>query len=674
VWRARLDVAVREQQALLAKLRRIERQRADLIAEALDLAAANPRGAELADRIERLVEGLLALDLRPPDVRLSDGSSPDDWMTDPPTEAIDVVLLADADITRVEWVLALLASRTPRLATVHVVEAAGGASVAELGAIIGEDPARFVIPGMEATRAGGPLGVAAALSLGASPFVAVLSARVTVANGWSDALAARLDADPRLGAVVPLVHGGSSATAIELPPADRLGTEGAALVAALTAGRELDEVDSADAPCVVLRRAALAAAGPGAGTPERPLAEVASALHHDGWRVAAAPEVLVTLETPEGDGGHSGRLGRSPLPPWRSRPMDLAEEVASLPAALAAAIGRLHEPIEAAYVVSASGGAGWQAAAIEVAGLRACGVPARVIVIGTPSSRRLPAEDAQVVERTGLAEALAGAEVVVAGDPATADVVGRVAERLDLPHAVLVHGVVARDLPPGMTLLAGSTAIWDRLEGLRDRAIALPPVFDDSLFRPLSDDAGDVQARISIVGTLRPSTADRMLRCLDQISARLGDACVISTIGRRTDVLLDAGLVEGPWQERHLGSAKGLDLARAFNRADIFLEMETQDLSGRTSLAAMACGAVAILPRDLISLELSSGGRDAVLVGQEEPEAWSEAVCAVAENWTRLRALRARSLEVARSHGLVAAGASRYQALRTFVRRPVRSG
>ena len=127
-----LEVLRAERDALRARLRDLEARRADLVSEALELAATQPRGPELSARIEHLVEALVELDLRAPvpEPVPADGEGPE-AADDAPPAPVDAIVLADGPVPQLRRCLDALITRTPALGAVHLIERQGGPSVAE---------------------------------------------------------------------------------------------------------------------------------------------------------------------------------------------------------------------------------------------------------------------------------------------------------------------------------------------------------------------------------------------------------------------------------------------------------------------------------------------------------------------------------------------------------------
>jgi hypothetical protein len=222
-------------------------------------------------------------------------------------------------------------------------------------------------------------------------------------------------------------------------------------------------------------------------------------------------------------------------------------------------------------------------------------------------------------------------------------------------------------IPDEMRVLVSPAAMMRSLGELRSRAIALPMALDDTVFRPTADVA-DRETKMSVLAVLRPGPGLReTVDGLERLRAVLGESGQVRTIGHGSvDALLAAGAPEGPWQAEHHAQARGGSLARLLGTSDIFVDPQPRDLTGRTMLSAMACGAVPVVAASPAAIELSSGGRDAVLVAPGSGEAWTDVVERLAVDWPRLRELRARSIDVGRRHGLASAGASRFAAFRTL--------
>jgi len=620
-----------ERDALEAHLKALERRRAEIVSEALRLAADNPRGRELGARVERLVDDLISLDLRPAPT----APAPDAQPVGPAPAAAPMaaVIVVEGDGPQTRRALLQLAGRTPRLAGVHVVGAAPGAPLDGLREVVGALDGWHLLTGPETTRGGGSLALTAALERSQTEHVALISSRCLVSGGWHDELAAVLDAGEGLAAAVPVTGAGAGPTALALPHDHQLDADGTALLLAYTAVTPPPAGADVRSRCWLLRRSALdavreAAAGAPAGAV---LDGLAGTLIRAGLHFAIAPRAYVELLAEPGDPSSAP----APAPfagAWLRAAEDLAIRVASEPAALGAAIGRTAAPAPVLYLAPEHGPDRAEAER-DVRGLMACGLPARVVTAREP------------LEEVLAREARGGDEVIVAAGPGVSSALGAAGARA---VCLLRSPDAGAAVPAEARVIAVPAATWAGLGPGRDRAVAVSPVIDDALFRVLPDEAAQTAA-IGVLVCTGAEPGEAPAHAVAALSGALGERGWV-----RTEVV-DA--VDGP------------ALARVLNTADLVVDL-TGGAGCELALAAMACGAVPVVAEGGPAEEAVAGAGLLIAPDALAGEGWPPAVLELAGDWPRLQAARVLGLAGARRHGLAAAGASRYAALRRLAPRP----
>lgn len=291
-------------------------------------------------------------------------------------------------------------------------------------------------------------------------------------------------------------------------------------------------------------------------------------------------------------------------------------------------------------------------------------------------------------------EAVAGADVVVATEYPSVDLLARLARERpatlcayyvqDYEPLFAVQGSSRADRAllsyravPNLLLFAKTEWLCGLVHALHGVRVAkVAPSLDRRLFHP----GGRREARgaVHIAAMIRPRTPRRRpaatLRALVGIREALGDEVRISTFGcehesftRLVGGLADTGPDEGlggdfadgleGFAERHLGLLSRREVAELMRRCDVFIDASAYQAFGRTGLEAMACGAVPLLP-DLGGVHEYAHERNAVILDGGGPRELTAAAVALARDPARLQLLREAGIREARRFSIARAARS----------------
>ena len=672
-----LDALRSECDQLRARLVSLEARRADLVAHVLEVAASQPKGEALVRRLETLVDELVSLDLRCPRPIQPPATAEVPRPVaagEAATVELDAVVFADGSLLDLRRCLQALKSRTPELRSVQLVALGDGPTVTKLGELVAERDCWAVAPEGEHGIADVDT-LVAAVSAGSAPYVALLSSRVIATHGWSSRLRAVLDRDDALAAAIPLSDAGDAPGAIRLPPRPRFGPDGIALLVEHARVDPPGPPDSLAVPCCVLRRAAAADLIPrvARGTVEAILEGYGDQIRAGGGQLGFAVGAYVhvepraTVPDPPRRGRQAEaapRAGSQRSPAWSSAATDLIRECGEVPELIGDVLAKAGGVTRVAYVAGAAGGHGAANAAMEVSSLRLCGIEVELLLLGDEPATPWP--DARYVGPDGLASALEYVDVAIVAGSDVVQEVSAAAQRAGTPCAYLVTEYDG-SVPDGLPLLTVSTAVWERLGPERRRAIPMAPMFNDRAFRPLPDQ-GSSEARFTVLARLRPATAASTLEALEEVRRTLGDRSQVLTLGPPTDALIARGCAPGAWEASHHVPPGGSALARLLNSVDVYVDVTSEDLTGRDVLAAMACGAVAIIGAQSAGTEISRGGRSAVAIPDAAPSDATVAQAAVdlATDWPCFRRLRHQAMSTSAQHGLLGGAAGRLMTIRSM--------
>jgi GT2 family glycosyltransferase len=367
------------------------------------------------------------------------------------------------------------------------------------------------------------------------------------------------------------------------------------------------------------------------------------------------------------------------LEPVRSA---LAELCAS-PRALAPL---LEEPLTVVFLLPglAHGGSGGAHSIYQEArGLRALGVPARIMLPEWDRARAAAVyEDAEELFQTfaseeQLAELTADADVISATHHRSVALLAAIrARRSDFLAAYYVQdyepfftvpyiaqeAVASYTAVPEMLLFAKShwlCAVVAERHGLY--VARVEPSLDREVFAPAG---ARPQEPLRVTAMLRPRTARRQpaatAAVLEGLLERLGERVRVNTFGCYADELRELLPDAHAIHERHLGMLSRREVAAQLRATDVFLDMSVYQAFGRTALEAMACGATAVVPAVGGVWEFVRHGHNALAVDTLEPGEALRALTTLAADRALLGRLREHALQTAEGYSVERAALSEY--------------
>jgi GT2 family glycosyltransferase/glycosyltransferase involved in cell wall biosynthesis len=369
---------------------------------------------------------------------------------------------------------------------------------------------------------------------------------------------------------------------------------------------------------------------------------------------------------------------------------DAVGEAISSHEALAAGLDAAHEdPLAVAFILpgfSAGGSGGAHSVYQEVLGLRALGVPARILIPDGASKRASAAyEDAAEVFETfadpdELAAKTADADVISATHYKSVAMLADLRRRRedflpayyvqdyepfftapgsdDYEEAIASYEAVADCL-----LFAKSHWLCNIVGDRHGRHVAkVEPSIDEALFRPDLDRLRDASP-LRIVAMVRPRTPRRQpsatLAALEALQRRFGGRVELVTFGCSDEEM--AALTDSlALREGHQGLLTRQQVARLLRRSDVFLDMSMYQAFGRTALEAMACGATAVVPRLGGVWDFVVDGVNALAVDTSSVHHAVEALSSLVGDRDRVRSLQAAALEAAARYSIGRAALSEY--------------
>ncbi|HEY7961911.1 MAG TPA: glycosyltransferase [Solirubrobacteraceae bacterium] len=259
----------------------------------------------------------------------------------------------------------------------------------------------------------------------------------------------------------------------------------------------------------------------------------------------------------------------------------------------------------------------------------------------------------------GLLEAVAGADVVVATEYPSVDLLGRLArERPEVVCAYYVQDYEPLFAAPessradrallsyravdGLLLFAKTRWLCDLVGAVHGVAVVkVQPSLDTDLFHARGRKESERTLRVAAM--IRPRTPRRRpaatLQALAEIAQALGEGVEIATFGCAPESYagLRAPAMPGVG---HLGLLSRAEVARLMRHCDVFVDASAYQAFGRTGLEAMACGAVPLLPALGGVHEYAVEDGNAVILDDGSPQAIAAAVIALARDRRRLGRLR----------------------------------
>ena len=215
---------------------------------------------------------------------------------------------------------------------------------------------------------------------------------------------------------------------------------------------------------------------------------------------------------------------------------------------------------------------------------------------------------------------------------------------------------------PGQLLFAKTHWLRNVVTALHGVSVAkVRPSLDRELFHAQGREEEEGVVRVAAM--VRPRTPRRRpaatLQALATIRTQLGEAVRTVTFGCDADAYAavvgelgpDAAGELGAGDE-HVGLLRREQVAELMRRCDIFIDASAYQAFGRSGLEAMACGAVPLLPALGGVSEYAEQGRNAVIFGDDRPEAIAEAVLALAGDRARLLRLREGGLATVRDFSI----------------------
>jgi GT2 family glycosyltransferase len=173
--------------------------------------------------------------------------------------------------------------------------------------------------------------------------------------------------------------------------------------------------------------------------------------------------------------------------------------------------------------------------------------------------------------------------------------------------------------------------------------VAVGPSVDVDQFRPRTQYVVDANAKVRIAAMLRPSSPRRnasgTVHVLLKLQKRFGRALEIVTFGSESHgpPLPDESV---GLDFRDFGHLSPDRTAALLETADIFLDMSSYQAMGLTAMEAMACGAVAVVPRSGGATSFATHDRNALVMDTTDLGAVVEAVSGLVADYERRRSLQ----------------------------------
>ncbi|MFI5009033.1 MAG: glycosyltransferase family 4 protein [Solirubrobacterales bacterium] len=281
----------------------------------------------------------------------------------------------------------------------------------------------------------------------------------------------------------------------------------------------------------------------------------------------------------------------------------------------------------------------------------------------------------------GVLEAVADAEVVVATEYPSVDLLARLArERPRIVCAYYVQDYEPLFAAPGssrsdrallsyraipkLLLFAKTDWLCQLVSALHGVPVAkVAPSLDRQLFHP--GGRRESPGPVHIAAMIRPRTPRRRpaatLQALAAIAKEMGADVRISTFGCDEDSFFQLA-DEAPGS--HLGLLSRMEVSQLMRRCDVFIDASAYQAFGRTGLEAMACGAVPLLP-DLGGVHEYARAENAVILDRDSPREIAREAIALARDPARLRRLREAGLRDAQRFSVQRAARSQLELFTT---------
>jgi glycosyltransferase involved in cell wall biosynthesis len=292
------------------------------------------------------------------------------------------------------------------------------------------------------------------------------------------------------------------------------------------------------------------------------------------------------------------------------------------------------------------------------------------------------------VSDSTLLDAVAGAEVVVATEYPSVELLARLAR--ERPRTLCAYYVqdyeplfaaprtsrsdralLSYRAIPGQLLFAKTHWLGNVVSELHGVPVAkVSPSLDRELFH---ERARLEHAEVLRVATMiRPRTPRRRplatLEALQAIVRALGDAVAPITFGcdERSFGEVQGHAVPGV---SHLGLLSRREVSELMRRSDVFIDASAYQAFGRTGLEAMACGAVPLLPLLGGVHEYAVHDDNAVILADGSPAAIADAVIALALDPARLDGMRIAGVARAQEFSVERAARSQLDLFSSVLRR-----
>jgi GT2 family glycosyltransferase len=321
----------------------------------------------------------------------------------------------------------------------------------------------------------------------------------------------------------------------------------------------------------------------------------------------------------------------------------------------------------------------------EVRGLRALGIPARIMLPEWDRARAAAvyADAAEVfqtfADEEDLAAKTADADVISATHHKSVALLQAIRTR----RSDFLPAYYVQDYEPFFTVpyiaqeaIASYTALPDMLLFAKSHWLCnvvaerhglyvakVEPSIDRDVYFPAGHTGEPGVLRVAAM--LRPRTARRQplatVAVLERLLQELAGQVRVSTFGCYADELREIlpGVDEGVL-ERHRGMLSRSEVAELLRESDVFLDMSVYQAFGRTALEAMACGATAVVPNVGGAWEFVEHGANALAVDTLEPEGALGALRSLATDGQLLARLKAGALRTAARHSIARAAISEY--------------
>jgi len=291
------------------------------------------------------------------------------------------------------------------------------------------------------------------------------------------------------------------------------------------------------------------------------------------------------------------------------------------------------------------------------------------------------------VSDSTLLDAVAGAEVVVATEYPSVELLARLArERPQVVCAYYVQdyeplfaeagtsrsdrALLSYRAIPELVLFAKTRWLANVVAELHGVPVAkVSPSLDDTLFhgrgRPQSEGA------LRVAAMIRPRTPRRRplatLEALSAIASALPDTAELVTFGcdERSFAELRGRAVPGV---SHLGLLSRREVSELMRGSDVFIDASAYQAFGRTGLEAMACGAIPLLPALGGVDEYAVHDDNALILADGSPAAIAQAVIALAPDTERVERMRSAGLARAQEFSVERAARSQLELFTAVVR------